>query len=155
MSAVLQRLQELGVELPEAAKPAANYVSYVVSGNQITVSGQIPMVGGKLDGNVGRLGAEFDVEQGKEIAKICAINVIAQVKDACGGDLDNVRCLRLGVFVNATDDFKDHPAVANGASDLIANAFGERGKHARAAVGVGSLPFGVAVEIDATFEMVG
>lgn len=153
MSTVEKRLQDAGITLPEAAKPAANYVPYVVSGKQIIVAGQIPMIGGVLDGVTGKLGKDLDVDKGQEIASLCAINIIAQVK-AAAGDLDNVRCLRLGVFVNATEDFKDHPAVANGASDLIAAAFGDNGIHARAAVGVASLPFNVATEVEAVFEII-
>ena len=103
---------------------------------------------------VGKLGVDVGVEVGQAAAQLCAINVLAQLKAACGGDLDRVvRCLKLGVFVNATPDFTQHPEVANGASDLIAAVFGDAGKHARAAVGVGSLPRGVAVEVDAIFEI--
>ena len=155
MSAVAKKLSDLSIEIPEAAKPAANYVPYVISGNQIIISGQIPFVNGSVEGQVGKLGANFSVEQGKEVARVCAINIISQLKDACGGNLDKAKCLRLGVFVNSTPEFTEHPAVANGASDLIAEAFGDRGVHARAAVGVAGLPFGVAVEVEATFEIEG
>lgn len=155
MSAIAQKLQSLGIELPAAAKPAANYVPYVITGNQVVISGQIPFVNGSVDGQKGRLGEDCDVEKGKEIAKICAINILSQLKDACGGDLEKVkRCVRLGVFVNSTADFDQHPAVANGASDFMVEVLGaEKGAHARAAVGVANLPFGVAVEVEATFEV--
>ena len=135
MSAVAKKLQELAIEIPQAAKPAANYVPYIISGNQIIISGQIPFDNGSLEGNIGKLGQDFSTEKGQQVAKICAINIISQVKDACGGDLDKVKCIRLGGFVNSTPEFTEHPAVVNGASDLIAEVFGENGKHARAAVG--------------------
>ncbi|PIR39619.1 MAG: hypothetical protein COV35_03700 [Alphaproteobacteria bacterium CG11_big_fil_rev_8_21_14_0_20_39_49] len=154
MSAVAQKLEELNIIIPEAAKPAANYVPYTISGNQIVISGQIPFVNGSVEGQVGKLGENFSIEQGKAVAKVCAINIISQLKDASNGDLSKVKCVRLGVFVNSTPDFTEHPAVANGASDLIAEVFGNNGKHARAAVGVASLPFGVAVEVEATFEFI-
>lgn len=153
MSAVARKLESLNIEIPEAAKPAASYVPYVITGNQVVISGQIPFVKGSVEGQVGKLGADFSVEQGKAVARVCAINVISQLRDACEGDLDRAKCVRLGVFVNSTPEFTEHPAVANGASDLIAQVFGERGSHARAAVGVAGLPFGVAVEVEAIFEI--
>lgn len=154
MSAAQQKLEKLNIEIPTAAKPAANYVPYTICGNQIIISGQIPFVNGSVDGQVGKLGDNFSVEQGQSVARVCAINIISQLKDACQGDLSKAKCVRLGVFVNSTPDFTEHPAVANGASDLIAEVFGNNGEHARAAVGVSSLPFGVAVEVEATFEFV-
>jgi len=153
MSAVAKKLEELHVEIPAAPKPAASYVPYVITGNQVVISGQIPFVKGSVEGQVGKLGADFSVEQGKAVARVCAINIISQLREACGGNLDKAKCVRLGVFVNSTPEFTEHPAVANGASDLIAQVFGERGKHARAAVGVAGLPFGVAVEVEAIFEI--
>jgi enamine deaminase RidA (YjgF/YER057c/UK114 family) len=148
-----QRLAELKIELPTAASPAANYVPTVRTGNLLFVAGQIPMQNGKAE-FVGKLGRDFNVDDGRRAARLCALNVIAQVKAALGGDLDRVRrCVRVGGFVNAVPDFGDHPQVVNGASDLLVDVFGEAGKHARAAVGVGSLPRGVAVEIDAVFEV--
>lgn len=154
MSAAQQKLEELNIEIPAAAKPAANYVPYTICGNQIIISGQIPFVNGSVDGQVGKLGDNFSIEQGQSVARVCAINIISQLKDACQGDLSKAKCIRLGVFVNSTPDFTEHPAVANGASDLIAEVFGANGEHARAAVGVSSLPFGVAVEVEATFEFI-
>lgn len=153
MSAVAKKLEDLSIEIPAAAKPVASYVPYVITGNQVVISGQIPFVKGSVEGQVGKLGADFSVEQGKAVARVCAINVISQLREACGGNLDKAKCVRLGVFVNSTPDFTEHPAVANGASDLISQVFGERGKHARAAVGVAGLPFGVAVEVEALFEI--
>ncbi|MCR4376907.1 MAG: RidA family protein [Rhodospirillales bacterium] len=153
MSTIDTRLAELGLTLPQAAAPAANYVPYVQSGNLVFVSGQITLKDGALQ-YVGRVGQDFTTEQAYEAAKLCGLNLIAQVKAACGGDLDRVkRVVRLGGFVNCTSDFTDQPKVINGASDLMAQVFGDKGKHARAAVGVNTLPLGVAVEIDGVFEV--
>ncbi len=147
------RLAELGIDLPQASAPAANYVPYVVSGNLVFVAGQVPFVGGELR-HQGRLGETTDVEQGQAAARVCGLNIIAQLKAACGGDLDRVvRCLKLGGFVNSTADFGDQPKVINGASDLMVEVFEDKGKHARFAVSAASLPFGVAVEVDAIFEI--
>ncbi len=147
------RLKDLGLELPEAAAPAANYVPYVVSGNLVFVSGQITMWNGELQ-YIGKLGQDFSVEDGQGAARVCALNILAQVKAACGGDLDRVvRCVRLGGFVNSTPDFKDQPKVINGASDFMVEVLGDKGRHSRAAVSAGALPLGVAVEIDAIFEI--
>lgn len=153
MTSIDSRLKSLAIDLPAPPAPVASYVPYTVSNNQVFVSGQIPIWDGALK-FVGKLGVDVTVEQGRQAARICALNVLAQLKSACEGNLDRVvRCLKLGVFVNAAADFAQHPEVANGASDLIAEVFGELGKHARAAVGVGSLPRGVAVEVDAVFEI--
>jgi enamine deaminase RidA (YjgF/YER057c/UK114 family) len=147
------RLKELGLELPAAAAPAANYVPYVVSGNTVYVAGQITVLNGEFKYQ-GKVGADLSVEEGVEAAKLCALNIIAQVKAACGGDLDRVkRICKLNGFVNSTPDFTQQPAVINGASDLMVEVFGEAGKHARAAVSAGSLPLGVGVEIDAIVEI--
>ncbi len=147
------RLKELGITLPAAATPAANYVPTVRTGNLVFVAGQVTLKDGKLE-YVGKLGREFSVEEGQKAARLCALNVLAHLKNACDGDLDRVRrCVRVGGFVNAVPEFGDHPKVINGASDLFVEVFGEAGKHARAAVGVGSLPFGVAVEVEAVFEV--
>ncbi len=147
------RLAELGIEVPEAAAPVANYVGYVQSGNLVFVSGQVPLVDGAFKFQ-GKVGAEFSVEQGQEAARICAINIIAQLKAACGGDLDRVRrIVKLGGFVNSTPQFADQPKVINGASDLMVAVFGDAGKHTRAAVSAGALPLGVAVEVDAIAEI--
>lgn len=147
------RLAELGLTLPKAAAPAGNYVPYVRSGSLIFVSGQIPLVDG-TPSFIGQLGAGMSLEDGQQAARTCAINLIAQVKAALHGDLDRVtRVVRLGGFVNCTPDYTDHPKVINGASDLMAEVFGEAGRHARAAVGCASLPLGVAVEVEGTFEV--
>ncbi len=145
-------LAGMGVVLPEAPAPAANYVPFVQSGNLLHVSGQISKDGDTLI--TGKLGADMDVAGGQAAAKVCAIALLAQVKAACGGDLDRlVRVVKLGGFVNSTPDFTEQPQVINGASDFIGEALGDAGKHARAAVSAASLPFGVAVEIDGVFEI--
>ena len=147
------RLAELGIEVPEAAAAVANYVGYVRSGNLVFVSGQVPLVGGAFKFQ-GKVGAEFSVEEGQEASRICAINIIAQLKAACGGDLDRVRrIVKLGGFVNSTPEFTDQPKVINGASDLMVAVFGDAGRHSRAAVSAGALPLGVAVEVDAVAEI--
>ena len=146
------RLEGLGITLPTPAAPAANYVPAVRSGSQLFISGQIPMGANGLE-HVAKLGADYGVEQGQAAAKLCAINVLAQAKAALG-DLEKiVRLVKVGGFVNSTADFTDQPKVINGASDFFVEAMGERGKHARSAVGVASLPFGVAVEVEAIFEV--
>lgn len=146
------RLAELGVTLPDAQAPAANYVPYVITGSLVHVSGQISR---NDDGFItGKLGADLTVEQGAEAARSCAIALLAQVRNACGGDLSRlVRVVRLGGFVNSTPDFTDQPKVINGASDFLVAALGDAGRHARAAVSAASLPFGVAVEIEGVFEI--
>ncbi len=146
------RLAELSITLPDAPAPAANYVPFVQSGNIVFVSGQVAQ---NADGlMVGKLGDDTSVEQGQVAAKHCGLSLIAQLKAACGGDLDRVtRVVKLTGFVNCTPDFGQHPAVINGASDLFAEVFGDKGAHARAAVGSSSLPFGVAVEVEGIFEI--
>ena len=147
------RLAQLGIELPEAAAPAANYVAYVVSGTNVHIAGQLPMEDGKVK-YVGKVGGDVSLEDGEAAARLCALNIIAQLKAACGGDLDRVvRILKLNGFVNAPGNFGDQPAVINGASNLIVEVFGDVGKHARSAVGIGSLPFNASVEIDALVEI--
>jgi enamine deaminase RidA (YjgF/YER057c/UK114 family) len=146
------RLAAMGLHLPAAAAPAANYAPWQRSGNQIIVAGQLPMRAGRV-AVTGRLGHGVSIEQGQEAARLCALNILAQVKAACDGALPpGLRCLRLGGFVACTPDFLDHPKVVNGASDLIVGLMGDAGRHARFAVGVASLPLGAAVEIDALFE---
>lgn len=145
------QLQTLGITLPAAAAPAANYVPFVMTGNLLIISGQLPMEAGKL-AVTGRLGGGVSLEQGQQAARLCAINIIAQAKAALS-DLDRVtRIIRLGGFVACTDDFTDQPQVINGASNLMVEVFGDAGRHARAAVGVNVLPLGAAVEVDAIIE---
>lgn len=145
-------LAKMGVTLPDAPAPAANYVPYVQAGDMLYVSGQIAKDGDTL--LVGKLGDDMDVPAGAAAANVCAIALLAQVKAACGGDLDRlVRVVKLTGFVNSTPDFTRQPHVINGASDFLGEALGEAGKHARAAVSAASLPFGVAVEIDGVFQI--
>jgi len=147
------RLKELGIEVPDAAAPVANYVGWVRSGNLVFVSGQVTLVDGKPRYQ-GKLGESLSLEDGQEAAKLCAINIVAQLKQACDGDLDRVgRIVRLGGFVNSTPDFVQQPQVINGASDFMVAVFGDKGRHSRAAVSVASLPLGVAVEIDCVAEI--
>ncbi len=147
------RLSELGIKLPPANVPAGNYVPYVRTGNLLFVSGQIPMVDGK-PGFIGRLGAEINVEEGVKAARTCALAILSQVKAALGGDLDRVtRVVKLTGFVAATSEFTEQPTVVNGASDLMVEIFGDAGRHARAAVGMSSLPASVAVEVEAILEV--
>ncbi len=153
MNTTEKKLIELGLTLPEVAPAAANYVPYVLSGRHLFVAGQIPFLNGQKM-HIGRLGENLTIEQGQEAAKACALNILAQLKHAIAGDWNHlVKCVKLGGFVNSTAEFDQHPAVINGASDLLVAVLGEKGRHARFAVGVSNLPFGVAVEIDAIFEL--
>ncbi|MCF3935760.1 RidA family protein [Acuticoccus sp. M5D2P5] len=149
---VEDKLKSLGVSLPPAAKPAGSYVPVVQSGNLLFISGQIPMGPDGLQ-YIGKCGAGMSVEDAQAAAKMCALNILGQVKGAVGS-LDKVaRIVKLNGFVNSTPDFPDHPKVINGASDFFVEVFGEKGQHARAAVGVANLPFGVAVEVEAIVEI--
>jgi enamine deaminase RidA (YjgF/YER057c/UK114 family) len=152
-SAIEQRLAARGLELPAAPAPAANYIPYTISGGLLFVAGQLPFVAGQV-AIAGRLGDNVSLEQGQQAARICALNLLAQASAACGGDLSRLaRCLKLGGFVSCTPAFTDHPAVINGASDLMVEAMGEAGQHARFAVGCASLPRNAAVEVEAIFEL--
>ncbi len=151
-SAIEERLADLGVTLPEAPAPAANYVPFVKLGEMVHISGQIS---GDENGLItGKLGESMSVEEGAKAARACAIALLAQLKSACGGDIDRlVRVVKLTGFVNSTPDFIEQPDVINGASDFLIEALGDAGRHARAAVSVASLPKGVAVEIDGLFQI--
>lgn len=152
MSQFEKTLAAMGVSLPDAPAPAANYVPWVRAGDMLYVSGQIAREGDRL--LTGKLGADMDVAAGAHAARSCAIALLAQVKAACEGDLDRlVRVVRLTGFVNSTPEFTEQPQVINGASDFLGEALGEAGKHARVAVSAASLPFGVAVEIDGIFQI--
>ena len=149
---IAARLAELKIELPKAAATVANYVPVVVTGNHAYLSGQITVWNGEFQFK-GQLGKELQIEDGQKAARLCGLNIIAQLQAALG-DLDRVRrCVKLNVFVNSTPSFTDQPKVANGVSDLMAEVFGDAGKHARSAVGVAQLPLGVSVEVDAVFEI--
>ena len=138
--------------MPEPAAPVANYVGWVKTGDLVFTAGQVTLKDGEFL-HIGKVGAEISVEEAAQAAKLCAINILAQIKQACDGDLDRVRrIVKLVGFINGTPDFTDHPKVINGASDFMVEVFGDKGKHARAAVSAGSLPAGVAVEVDAVVE---
>lgn len=152
MSIVDEKIAGLGIVLPTPMAPVANYVPFVVTGHLVFISGQVSIT---PDGMItGKLGADVSLEGGIEAAHACGVNLIAQLKEACGGDLDRVkRVIKLGGFVNSTPDFVDHPKVINGASDLMVGVFGDAGRHARAAVGAPGLPLNAAVEVDGVFEI--
>ncbi len=153
MSSITEKLKEHGVELPAAPKPLAAYVGYVKHNDLVYVSGQLPLLNGELQLS-GLLGAGVSVEAAAAAAKLCAINILAQVNAACDNDIERVvQCIRLGGFVASTPDFTDHPKVINGASELIGEVLGDRGAHARAAVGVAALPLNASVEVEATFAI--
>tara|TARA_Y100000992_G_scaffold244653_1_gene175751 strand:- start:648 stop:1109 length:462 start_codon:yes stop_codon:yes gene_type:complete len=147
------KIKELKINLPKAADPVGSYLATKISGKLLYISGQISMYeNGQLI--KGKLGKDLNTEAGYEAAKRCALNIVAQVKKACGGDLSKIKsCIKLTGFVNSTDNFIEQPKVINGASDLIASIFGDAGMHTRAAVSVNSLPLGVSVEVDAIFEL--
>lgn len=147
-----KRLAELGITLPTPAAPAANYVPAVLSGNQLFVSGQLPMADGKVT-ITGQLGDGVDVEKAREAAKLCAVHVLAQAK-AVLGDLDRVvRLVKVTGFIASHPSFAEQPKIVNGASDFFVEVLGDRGRHARSSVGVAALPFGASVEVEAIFEI--
>ena len=151
--AIDSRLKELGITLPAAAAPAANYVPFTISGNLLFLSGQLPIEDGKV-AVTGLVGRDVDVARGQRAAELCAINILAQAKAALAGDLGRIRrIVKLNGFIASMPDFTEQHLVMNGASNLIANVLGEPGKHARAAVGMASLPLNAAVEIDAIIEI--
>jgi enamine deaminase RidA (YjgF/YER057c/UK114 family) len=154
MSRTEARLKELAITLPTPPAPVASYVPFVRAGNLVHISGQVSI---DPEGGIkGKLGANVSLEQGQAAARLCGLNLLAQLKAACGGDLDHVvRVVKLGGFVNVTPDFDPIPAVVNGCSDLMVAVLGEAGKHARSAVGVANLPLGFAVEVDGVFEVAG
>jgi enamine deaminase RidA (YjgF/YER057c/UK114 family) len=151
-SAIDRQLAELGITLPDAPAAAGNYVQFVNVDGIVTISGQISK--DETGFVTGKLGDDMTTAQGAEAAKLCAISLLSQLKAACGGDLGRVQqVIKLGGFVNSTPDFGEQPAVINGASDLMVAVFGDKGRHARAAVSAASLPFSVAVEIEGTFQI--
>lgn len=148
-----QQILDLGLELPQVAEAQGNYLPWVKTGKLVFISGQLPLMDGKPH-FLGTLGEDIDIDMGYQAALLCGLNLIGQLKAACGGDLDRVvKVVKLGGFVNSAPAFTDQPKVINGASDLMVAVFAERGRHARAAVGVASLPLGVSVEIDGIFEV--
>ena len=151
-SSLTARLAAAGIILPEAAAPAANYVPFVRVGDMLHVSGQLPGVPGALI--TGQLGGGLALEEGVQAARACALNLLGQVRAACDGDIDGlIRVVKITGFVNSAPDFGDQPKVVNGASDFLVEALGDAGRHARSAVGVSALPFGVAVEIEGLFQI--
>jgi enamine deaminase RidA (YjgF/YER057c/UK114 family) len=154
MTSVDQKLASLSINLPTPSQAVANYVPYAVTDNMVVISGQLPIQDGEVTFK-GKVGLDLSLEEGQAAARQCAINILAHLKVACGGDLGRVkRCVRLGGFVNCGPDYTDQPKVINGASDLMVDVFGESGRHARAAVGVNALPLGAAVEVEATFFII-
>ena len=146
-------LAKLGITLPPPGAPAGSYVPFVTVGNLVFLSGQVAREAGQMK-YTGKVGRDLTVEQGQDAARLCANNLLAQLKVACLGDLDRVeRCVRLSGFVNCAPDFLEHPKVINGASDFMMKVFGERGQHARTAIGVSSLPLDSAVEVEAVFQL--
>jgi enamine deaminase RidA (YjgF/YER057c/UK114 family) len=147
------KLAELGITVPAAAAPIANYIGFNVVGKLVVISGQIPLVDGKV-ACTGKVGAGVNVEQGVQAARICFVNLLAQLKAATGGDLDKVkRVVRLGGFIASPPEFTQHALVMNGASDLAVAVFGDKGRHARTTIGVPSLPADAAVEVEGMFEL--
>ena len=150
---VLENLKKLNIELPNAPSPVGAYVAYKKVGNFLFISGQLPI---SNDGNIlkGKIGKDLSLEDGQRASKLCVLNILAQVKKALNGDLNKVKnCIKITGFVNSTDDFKDQPKVINPASETLSGVFGDKGKHARAAISSNSLPLNAAVEIDAIFEV--
>jgi len=146
-------IKKLKIEIPKSPKPVGAYVAFRIVNKLVYISGQVSF---DQNGNLikGKVGSDLSLEQGQEAAKACAINIISQLKSACDGDLEKVKsCIKINGYVNSTDNFLDQPKVINAASELIVNVFGEKGKHARAAVSVNSLPLGAAVEIESIFEI--
>ena len=153
MYIVAERLVKLGITLPQPASALATYAPYVVAGNLVFISGQLPMENKRV-AIKGRVGSEVSVADGQKAARLCALNILAHLHAACGGDLDRVAaCVKLGAFVASAQDFYEQPKIVNGASELIEQVFGEAGRHARFAVGVGALPLNASVEIDAVFAL--
>ena len=147
------KINELKIKLPKAADPVGSYVAAKISNKMLFISGQIS-INEKGELIKGKLGKDISMEEGYEAAKRCALNIISQAKKACDNDLSKIQtCIKLTGYVNSTDDFIDQPKIINGASDIVASIFGDLGKHTRAAVSTNSLPLGVAVEVDAIFEL--
>ena len=150
---VTKRLKELNIRLPNPANPAGNYVPYTIAAGLVFVSGQIPLLDGKLK-YIGKLGKDISIEEGQDAARLCGLNILAQLKNACEDDLNRVKkVLKINGFVNGTSEFHEQPLIINSASDLMFEVFAESGKHARAAIGCASLPLGASVEVEGIFEI--
>lgn len=153
MSRIDERLRELAIDLPDASTPGANYLPSVRSGNLLYLTGQLSQWNGERR-FIGKLGREFDIAAGQQAARLCALNLIAHLRQALDGDLDRVvRCVRIAGYVNSVPDFTGQSQVVNGASDVFVSVFGEAGRHTRMAVGVSALPYDVAVEVEGIFEV--
>jgi enamine deaminase RidA (YjgF/YER057c/UK114 family) len=153
MSAIAKKLAELGITLPTPSVPVAAYVPYVITGKLVFISGQLPLENGQVQ-VTGTLGANVDLAMGQKAARLCALNILAHLKNACDGDLDHVgACVKLGGFVASAPGFFDQPKVMNGASELMQKIWGDAGRHSRFAVGVAALPLDAAVEVDAVFAL--
>ena len=153
MGLIDRRLRELQIELPEPSRPGANYVPFIRSGDLLFLTGQLSQWNGERR-FVGKLGGEFGLEEGRQAARLCALNLIAHLRDALEGNLDRVRrCVRVAGFVNSMPEFTGQSQVVDGASDLFVQLFGEAGRHTRMAIGVVALPYGVAVEVEAVMEV--
>ena len=150
---ISENLKKLNINIPNAPAPVGAYVAYKIIGNLLYISGQLPI---GMDGKIikGTIGKNLSLEDGQKAAKLCAINILSQAKKAMDGDLNKIKnCIKITGFVNSTDDFTDQPKVINPASETLLGVFGDKGKHARAAISCNSLPLGAAVEIDAIFEV--
>ena len=153
MSAIAERLLELGIELPQPSQPVANYVPFVRAGDLLFIAGQLPRWNGELR-YIGKLGREFGVVEGQKAARLCGLNILSHLRVALDDNLDRVaRCVRVSGFVNSDPAFENQPTVVDGVSDLMVQVFGDAGRHARTAVGVSALPGSVAIEVEATFEV--
>lgn len=153
MNNIEKRLKELGIELPSENPPAANYMTYLKTGNLVFIAGQTAKWNGKLQYS-GKVGKDYSLKEAQEAARLCGLNILLQIKNACNGDLEKiVQCVRLGVFVNSTDDFSEQAKVADGVSNLMVEVFGEKGRHVRTTVSSNSLPSKTAIEVDAIFEV--
>lgn len=153
MSRIDERLRELAIDLPDASTPGANYLPSVRSGNLLYLTGQLSQWNGERR-FIGKLGREFDIAAGQQAARLCALNLIAHLRQALDGDLDRVvRCVRIAGYVNSVPDFTGQSQVVNGASDVFVSVFGEAGRHTRMAVGVSALPYDVAVEVEGIFAV--
>lgn len=153
MSIIEMRLKQLEIELPRENPPAANYVPYVKTGNLVFIAGQTCKWDGILQ-YIGKVGSDYTTDEGRAAARLCGLNIILQLKKSCDGNLDKVkRCVKIGVFVNSNDEFKEHAKIADGVSDLLVDVFGENGRHVRVSASSNSLPSGATVEVDAIFEL--
>ena len=150
---IIKKLRDLKISIPDAPDPVGAYVAFKIINNIVYISGQLPIdENGKMI--KGKIGKDLNIEDGQKAARLCVINILAQIKKATNGDIEKVKnCIKITGFVNSTDDFTDQPKIINPASEILSAIFGEKGKHARAAVSTNSLPLGAAVEIDAIFEI--